>query len=71
MWKSALKMLKKRLQLLKKFSLTSFQVIGRGNDRKMVYVSNLAKKINSGNCISSGFDLKNINKNYELNHLIS
>jgi len=53
-------MLKKRLQLLKKFSLTSFQVVGRGNDMKMVYVSNLAKKINSASCILSDFFKKEL-----------
>lgn len=41
-------MLKKQAQTSKNVILTSFQVVGRKNDWKIVYVSNLAKKIFSG-----------------------
>ena len=47
-------MLKKKHRLQKYDALTSFQVVGRKNDWKMVYVSNLAKKFNLDSCHLSG-----------------
>jgi len=41
-------MLKNQVQTSKNDILTSFQVVGRKNDWKIVYVSNLANKIFSG-----------------------
>jgi len=46
--KSTRQMLKKQTQTSKNDILTSFQVVGRKNDWKIVYVSNLANKIFSG-----------------------
>ena len=63
--------LKKSLQLLKKVSSTSFQVIDRINDTKIVYVSKLANKINFDTYFFSEIKPKKAIKKYELNILIS
>ena len=55
--------LKKSLQLLKKVSSTSFQVIDRINDIKMVYVSKLANKINFDTYFLPGIKSKKAIKN--------